>query len=355
GTFPAFNGSIYDTKDGPMVRNANRTTIAPTGTLSIIAGCSSGIEPIFALSYFRHILDGQTLIEVNPYFEEAAKQGGFYSAELMKKLAEGVKLNDTQSVPDPVQAVFVTSHDISPDWHVKIQAAFQKYTDSAVSKTVNLPHEASIEDVLNVYLMAYKLGLKGITIYRDRSRDSQVLNTGLKETVKEKENETNVEADSEARLSPRQRPKITRGITERVTTGCGYIYVTVNFDDKGICEVFSSLGKAGGCASAQLEATSRLISLIFRSGIDVSSVIKQLRAIRCPSVSWEHGRAILSCADAIGSVLEKYVKKDEDTGPVKQVSQSAGSSTGQCPDCGNLLVYQEGCHICPSCGYTKCG
>jgi ribonucleoside-diphosphate reductase alpha chain len=353
GTFPAFNGSIYDTQNGPKVRNANRTTIAPTGTLSIIAGCSSGIEPLFALSYFRNILDGQTLIEVNPYFEEAAKKDSFYSAELMQKLAEGEKLNCIPSVPDKVKDVFVTSHDISPEWHVKIQAAFQKYTDSAVSKTVNLPHEATIEDVKNVYLMAYKLGLKGITIYRDRSRDSQVLNTGQKEAVKEKE--TDKEADAEARLSPRQRPKITRGITERVTTGCGYIYVTVNFDDKGICEVFCSLGKAGGCASAQLEATSRLISLIFRSGIDVGSVIKQLRAIRCPSVSWERGRAILSCADAIGSVLEKYVKKDEDLVPIKNIGQSSGSSNGQCPDCGNLLVYQEGCHICPSCGYTKCG
>ncbi len=355
GTFPAFNGSIYDTRNGPRVRNANRTTIAPTGTLSIIAGCSSGIEPIFALSYFRHILDGQTLIEINPYFEEAAKKDCFYSADLMKKLAEGGKLNDIPSVPAQVKDVFVTSHDISPEWHVKIQAAFQKYTDSAVSKTVNLPHEATVEDVQNVYLMAYKLGLKGITIYRDRSRDSQVLNTGQKEPVTEKEKRTDNEAEAEARLSPRQRPKITRGITERVTTGCGYIYVTVNFDDKGICEVFCSLGKAGGCASAQLEATSRLISLIFRSGIDVSSVIKQLRAIRCPSVSWEHGRAILSCADAIGSVLEKYVKKDDDIVPIKSISQSTGSSTGQCPDCGNLLVYQEGCHICPSCGYTKCG
>jgi ribonucleoside-diphosphate reductase alpha chain len=355
GTFPAFHGSTYDTNNGPKVRNANRTTIAPTGTLSIIAGCSSGIEPIFALSYFRHILDGQTLIEVNPYFEEEAKKDSFYSADLMQKLAEGEKLHDIPSVPDRVKDVFVTSHDISPEWHVKIQAAFQKYTDSAVSKTVNLPHEATIEDVKNVYLMAYKLGLKGITIYRDRSRDSQVLNTGQKEPVKEKEKEADREAEAEARLSPRQRPKITRGITERVTTGCGYIYITVNFDDKGICEVFSSLGKAGGCASAQLEATSRLISLVFRSGIDVSSVIKQLRAIRCPSVSWEHGRAILSCADAIGSVLEKYVKKDEDTVPMQHISQPTGSSTGQCPDCGNLLVYQEGCHICPSCGYTKCG
>ena len=333
------------------MRNANRTTIAPTGTLSIIAGCSSGIEPIFALSYFRHILDGEKLIEIHPYFEATATQEKFYSPDLMKKLAEGEKLVKIQEVPSWVKDVFVTSHDITPDWHVKLQAAFQKYTDSAVSKTVNLPNDATADDVQNVYALAYNLGLKGITIYRDRSRDTQVLNTGQKEKPQEKENER----EAEARLAPRQRPKITRGITERVTTGCGYIYVTVNFDDKGICEVFSSLGKAGGCASAQLEATCRLISLVFRSGIDVGSVIKQLRAIRCPSVSWENGRAILSCADAIGSVLEKYAKKDGE--PVSGDHATSGTSgfSGQCPDCSNLLVYQEGCHICPSCGYTKCG
>jgi ribonucleoside-diphosphate reductase alpha chain len=350
GLFPAFKGSTYDTENGPKVRNANRTTIAPTGTLSIIAGCSSGIEPIFALSYFRHILDGAKLIEINPYFEETAKREKFYSPDIMTKLAEGQKLQKMNEAPGWVKDVFVTSHDITPECHVKIQAAFQKYTDSAVSKTVNLPNEATAEDVQKAYMLAYKLGLKGITIYRDRSRDSQVLNTGLKDKDKEKE-----QREAEARLAPRQRPKITRGITERVTTGCGYIYVTVNFDDKGICEVFSSLGKAGGCASAQLEATSRLISLVFRSGIDVGSVIKQLRAIRCPSVSWENGRAILSCADAIGSVLEKYVKKDEDEMSANHNTLEKGGVSGQCPDCSNQLVYQEGCHICPSCGYTKCG
>jgi ribonucleoside-diphosphate reductase alpha chain len=351
GVFPAFAGSVYDTQNGPKVRNANRTTIAPTGTLSIIAGCSSGIEPIFALSYFRHILDGEKLVEINPYFETAAKQNQFYSTDLMKRLAEGEKLDKIGEVPAWAKDIFVTSHDIAPECHVKIQAAFQKYTDSAVSKTVNLPNEATADDVQKIYALAYNSGLKGITIYRDRSRETQVLNTGQKEKAKE----TEKERDEEAKLAPRQRPKITRGITERVTTGCGYIYVTVNFDDKGICEVFSSLGKAGGCASAQLEATSRLISLIFRSGIDVGSVIKQLRAIRCPSVSWENGRAILSCADAIGSVLEKYVKKDEETVSINHDYLGPGGFSGQCPDCSNLLVYQEGCHICPSCGYTKCG
>jgi len=341
GLFPAFKGSIYDTDNGLKPRNASRTTIAPTGTMSIIAGCSSGIEPLFALSYIRHILDGEQLIEVNPYFEKAAKKESFYSPELMEQLAEGKKLKDVENIPDWIKNVFVTSHDITPEWHVRMQAAFQKFTDSAVSKTVNLPHEATLEDVAEIYMLAYRLGLKGITIYRDRSRDSQVLNIA------------HIEELREAKLTPRRRPKVTRGITERVTTGCGYIYVTVNFDDKGICEVFTSLGKAGGCASAQLEATSRLISLALRAGIDIASVTKHLRGIRCPSVAWEEGRAVISCADAIASVLEKYIK-DKDKGTPKDLGV-AKNWAGQCPECGNILIYQEGCHICPSCGYTKCG
>ena len=341
GLFPAFKGSIYDTDDGLKPRNSARTTIAPTGTLSIIAGCSSGIEPLFALSYTRHILDGQQLIEVNPHFEETARNEGFYSSELMQQLAEGKRLREVEDIPEWVKDTFVTSHDITPEWHVRMQAAFQKSTDSAVSKTVNLPHEATVENVAEVYMLAYKLGLKGITIYRDRSRDSQVLNI------------SHAEEKKEAKLTPRPRPKVTKGVTERVTTGCGYIYVTVNFDEKGICEVFSSLGKAGGCASAQLEATSRLISLAARSGSDLGSVAKQLRGIHCPSVAWEEGRAILSCADAIASVLEKYIT-DKETNASKDLGV-AKNWAGQCPECGNMLIYQEGCHICPSCGYTKCG
>jgi ribonucleoside-diphosphate reductase alpha chain len=195
--------------------------------------------------------------------------------------------------------------------------------------------------------MAYRMGLKGLTIYRDKSKESQVLNLG---TQKKKEEEKT------AKLMPRQRPKVTKGITERVNTGCGYIYVTVNFDEHGICEVFSSLGKAGGCASAQLEATSRLISLALRSGIDISSIVKQLRAIRCPSVSWEQGKLVLSCADAIGSVLEKYISGGEtENNEAEPATDFVRSWSGQCPDCGSILVFQEGCHICPSCGYTKCG
>jgi len=342
GVFPTYKGSIYDTTDGLRPRNASCTTIAPTGTLSIIAGCSSGIEPLFALSYMRNILDGDQLVEVNPYFEGAARKEGFHSEELMQQLASGVRLHDIDGVPDEIKRLFVTAHEISPEWHVRMQAAFQRSTDNAVSKTVNFPREATREDIAKVYMLAYQEGLKGITIYRDRSRDAQVLTTGEK-----------LEQAEGIGLTPRKRAKTTSGITERVTTGCGYLYVTVNSDERGICEVFSSLGKAGGCASAQLEATCRLISLALRSGVDVASVVRQLRGIRCPSIAWEEGHSVLSCADAIASVLEKHTTgydgkpKLEDYGLAKNLA-------GQCPECGNLLVYQEGCFVCPSCGYTKC-
>jgi len=341
GVFPTFNGSIYDVPSGLRVRNASCTTIAPTGTLSIIAGCSSGIEPLFALSYVRNILDGAQLVEVNPYFEAVAKSEDFYSEELKQQLASGSRLHTIEGIPEDIKRLFVTAHEIQPEWHVRMQAAFQKSTHNAVSKTVNFPREASEEDIAKVYLMAYEEGLKGITIYRDRSREAQPLSTAQVEKVEG------------ARLAPRKRSKITSGITERVTSGCGYIYVTVNSDERGICEVFSTLGKAGGCASAQLEATCRLISLALRSGIDAASVVRQLRGIRCPSIAWEEGKAVLSCADAIASVLEKHISggdnkpKLEDYGLAKNIA-------GQCPDCGNLLAYQEGCFVCHSCGYTKC-
>ena len=343
--FPAFEGSDY-ASEGLRVRNATRTTIAPTGSLSIIANCSSGIEPLFALSYVRHILEGEEFVEVNPYFEEAAKKGEFYSAELMNQLAEGKRLEEIEEVPDEIKRLFVTAHDISPEWHVKMQAAFQKSTHNAVSKTVNFPREATPDDVAKVYMLAYREGLKGITIYRDRSRDSQVLTVG--EGAKK----------AQGKLAPRKRPKVTTGITERVNTGCGYIYVTINFDSQGISEVFSTLGKAGGCAAAQLEAISRLTSVALRSGIAIDSIVKHLRGIRCPSIAWEQGHAILSCGDAIASVLEKHVKKEGTAGNPEAPSRDpemVKSLAGQCPDCGGPLIYQEGCNICLACGFTKCG
>jgi ribonucleoside-diphosphate reductase alpha chain len=343
GVFPAFEGSIYDVPNGQPVRNATRTTIAPTGTLSMIAGCSSGIEPIFALSYTKTVLDGTPFVEVNPYFKEVSMKGGFYSEELMKKLAEGAHLSEIKGVPDDVKGVFVTAHEITPEWHVKMQAAFQRSTDNAVSKTINFPREATREDVARAYMLAYEEGLKGITIYRDRSRDSQVLTTGKK--GKKSEEET-------ISRSPRKRPAETKGTITKVNTGCGNLYITVAYDDKGIFEVFATLGKSGACAAAQVEAICRLITLSLRSGVDVAQVVKQLRGIRCSSISWEGGKSILSCADAIASVLEKHINSDskpelEDYGLAKNMA-------GQCPECSNMLVFSEGCYHCPACGYTKC-
>jgi ribonucleoside-diphosphate reductase alpha chain len=224
-----------------------------------------------------------------------------------------------------------------------MQAAFQRSTDNAVSKTINFPREATREDVARAYMLAYEEGLKGITIYRDRSRDTQVLTTGKKQ-------EKSMEGS--ATRAPRKRPSETKGTSTKVSTGCGSLYITVNYDDKGIFEVFSTLGKSGACAAAQLEAICRLISMSLRSGIDVSEIVKQLRGIRCPSISWEGGKSILSCADAIASVLEKHIKSDnkpelEDYGLAKNMA-------GQCPECSNMLVFSEGCYHCPACGYTKC-
>jgi ribonucleoside-diphosphate reductase alpha chain len=349
GVFPAFKGSVYDVPGGPSVRNATRTTIAPTGTLSIIAGCSSGIEPLFALSYTRNILDGAQLVEVNPAFEQAARNGGFYSEELMQHLAAGVKLHDIDVVPEKIKRIFVTAHDISPEWHVRMQAAFQKSTDNAVSKTVNFPNEATQADVATVYTMAYELGLKGITIYRDGSRETQVLTTGKNDVA----GTTNIEKTEVTKLTPRKRPKRTTAFVERVTTGCGNIYITVASDEKGICEVFLALGKSGGCASAQLEAIGRLISITLRAGVDLASIVKQLKGIRCPSIAWEDGKAVLSCADAIASVLEKQLNATEDKPDLKDYGL-AKNLGGQCPDCGSLLAYEEGCFKCHACGYTKC-
>ncbi len=357
GVFPAFEGSIYDKPGGPKVRNATRTTIAPTGTLSIIAGCASGIEPLFALSYTRTILEGTQLNEVNPLFEEVARREGFYSEDLMKEVAEKGRLRDVKSVPEKIKKLFVTAHDITPEWHVRMQAAFQKYTDNAVSKTVNFPHDATREDVARVFMLAYKEGCKGITIYRDRSRESQVLSTHKKENV------TKQEEAKHTKLVPRDRPRTTWGFNEKVATGCGNLYVAVFLDEHGeLFEVFGTLGKAGGCASAQLEAINRLISLALRSGVEAESIVKQLKGIRCPSIAWDRGHAILSCADAIAGVLERYLSggkaennpKAETKGNPVSVGGAIRNLAGQCPDCACLLIYQEGCLLCPACGYTKC-
>jgi ribonucleoside-diphosphate reductase alpha chain len=336
GNFPCFEESVYKSRGIKHMRNATVTTIAPTGTISIIAGASSGIEPVFAISYVRNVMDNDKLLEVHPYFEAVAKQRGFYSEELMRDIAQKGTLRGIKGIPADVASVFVTAHDISPEYHIKMQSMFQRHTDNAVSKTVNFPRSAKVEDVKAVYDLAYKLGLKGVTIYRDGSRSGQVLSVGKAEEKSET-------------LLPRERPEITRGITEKIKIGCGNLYVTVNYDSKGICEVFTNVGRAGGCPS-QSEATSRLVSMALRSGLDVQSIIEQLRGIRCHSTLRQNGLKVLSCPDAIGRVLERVVELRGDSSGKK-----AAANGSKCPECGSKMEHESGCVVCRSCGYSKCG
>ena len=371
GVFPAFKASIYDKKDGSRrMRNATLTTIAPTGTISIIAGpCSSGIEPLFALSYYRNVMDNDKLVEVEPLFEQVARQRGFYSRQLMEKIAQSASIKDIKEIPEDVRRIFVTSHDIAPEWHVRMQAAFQKYVHNATSKTINFPHEANIDDVRKSYLMAFDLNCKGITIYRDNSREEQVLNIGK---PKEKQEAKTIH-EIKKEIAPRPRPEVIIGTTTKVSTGCGNLYVTINIDEDGKpFELFTQMGKAGGCAASQLEATGRLVSLAFRANIEVKSIIEQLRNIRCPSPSWEKGQRIFSCADAIARVIERRLINTPQTAmatvesvtvPMKhshddqlQVSDldEQINIVGMCPDCGGTLRHEEGCVKCHGCGYSKC-
>lgn len=357
GTFPTYDESIFKSQ-GLVQRNATVTTIAPTGTISIICGASSGIEPIFGLSYIRNVMDNDELLETHPYFEQVMKERGLYSKELMSKIAKEGTIAHMEEIPQDIRDVFVTAHDITPDSHVRMQAAFQKYTDNAVSKTVNFPREATKEDVRKVYELAYDLGLKGVTIYRDGSRDAQVLNIGK---VNKAEGDAKAQAVSKETagvvgVSPRQRPEVTQGITQKVKIGCGNLYITVNYDENGICEVFTNLGRAGGCPS-QSEATSRLISTALRSGMDVESVVEQLRGIRCHSTLRKGGDVkVLSCPDAIGRVLQTVAQmQGEKVAPLVMQDEEAQHDDTKCPECGKQLEFEGGCNICRSCGYSKCG
>lgn len=353
GVFPNFAGSIYDTPEGGAIRNATVTTIAPTGTLSIIANCSSGVEPLFAVSYVRTVMDNDRLIEVNPLFEEVAVKRGFYSRELMALIADHGSVADIDDVPEDVRRVFVTAHDISPDWHIRTQAAFQKYTDNAVSKTVNFSADATPDDVRYVYDLAYELGVKGVTIYRDGSKEGQVLTTGKSASVQGAE----ADAGRLGEIEPRPRPLVTQGRTEKIQTGCGNLYVTVNWDEQGMCEVFTQMGKSGGCAASQSEALSRMISVSLRAGVDPEAITKHLRGIRCPSPSWAEGGKVLSCADAVGIVMEHAVQYRE-TGlaatAITKNTDALDNLSGACPECGGALEHESGCSVCRSCGFSKC-
>ncbi|MFA5059734.1 MAG: vitamin B12-dependent ribonucleotide reductase [Candidatus Omnitrophota bacterium] len=383
GVFPAFDRSIY-AKGGDKMRfrNATLTTIAPTGTISIIGGpCSSGIEPIFAICYYRNVMDKTKLVETDPVFEQIAKERGFYSSELMQKIAEQGSIEHIEEIPEDVKKAFVTAHDIAPEWHIRMQAAFQKFTDNAVSKTINFPHTATPEDVRKAYLLSYELNCKGITVYRDGSRQEQVLNVSKKEADGAQKSETKVESavdPNAGRIEPRRRPEVITGTTSKVLTGCGNLYVTINYDgDNKPFELFTQMGKAGGCASSQLEAIARLASLALRSGIDFKAVIDQLRGIRCPVPSWDKGARIFSCADAISRVLEKRLSEKAPAFQPQEVLTAAQTATqvatlatsqlkpsetmnsrlnmvGVCPDCGSPLHHEEGCLKCYGCGFSRC-
>jgi len=344
GAFPNFKGSVFDKKGAKPLRNATSTTIAPTGTISIIANASSGIEPLFAVSYVRQVLDNDILVEVHPLFEQIAKERGFYSPELMKRIAEHGTVRDIEEVPADLRRVFVTAHDITPEDHIRMQAAFQKHTDNAVSKTVNFHHDATREDVATVYRLAYRQGCKGVTIYRDGSRDQQVLSVGKKEEQQKPEEKVPMESHKAGRK--RERPRALKGSTYQMETGCGPLYVTVNEDKDGLFELFTTMGKAGGCAASQCEAIGRLVSLAWRSGVQARQAVKQMIGITCHKPAGFGDNRITSCADAVAKAIRMHMSEF--------VENDQPSNGGACPECGGPVEHEGGCCVCRACGYSEC-
>ncbi len=383
GSFPNFKGSLWEEKGYKAMRNGTTTTIAPTGTISMIGGASSGIEPLFALAYERRVLDKQTLIETDKNLKAVLEAMGVYSDKLIDYIAKNGSLGKTfkkdiadlltEKEYEYLSRIFITSHDITPKWHVMTQAAFQKFTDNAVSKTVNFPNSAKKEDIEEVYTLAFNLNLKGITVYRDGSRE-QVLTAGSSGSSKDKETKETSNQKSGGQIEPRKRPDIIRGVTVKTVTGCGPLYVTINYDENGNpFEIFNSIGKSGGCAQSQTESTGRMVSLALRSGIGAEEIINQLKGIRCNIPYGFGGNIIYSCADAIGKALEKSLnekitsqenpssdeKKPAAASPANSGTHSknhAVQGRGACPSCGGSnLKHAEGCTVCLDCGYSDCG
>lgn len=336
--FPNFEGSIYDTgKAEDRVRNATRTTIAPTGTISILAGASSGVEPYFSIAYIRkNILGGLDLPEVNPVFLEIAKREGFYSEELIAEIARSGKIDPDANVPKKYKELFKTAMEIDYDWHVRHQAAFQRYTDNAVSKTINLKQEATIDDVKSAYISAWEAGCKGITIYRDASRTKQVLNAG--------------DGKTEDTLKPTKRPKTLSGHTTSIRTALGNLFVTVNAANGKPFELFAQIGKAGSDVVAFTEAIARLISLALRCGVSVDEIVTQLEGIGgARSIGFGPNR-IMSVPDAVGQALRTLAQAE-----VGEDISNGSHQLELCPDCGTCaLIRAEGCLKCEACGFSEC-
>jgi ribonucleoside-diphosphate reductase alpha chain len=335
GVFPNYKNSIYNFYDAPNYRNAITTIIAPTGSLSMIANCSSGIEPLFGLAYIKNVMDGEKLLMVNEQFEQIAKERGFYSKKLMEEIAQKGSLQNINGIPDDIKKIFVISHDIEPEYHVKIQAAFQMYTDNAVSKTCNMPNSATKEDIDRIYRFAYESHCKGITVYRDGSRDKQVLSFDKKQC-------------ENIPVTPKERPKTLPGYTTNIKTGMGDLYVTVSELNGQPFEVFATIGKSGKSVTAKTEAIGRLISLALRSGIPVDKIINQLKGIIGEYPIFSDGRLIQSIPDAISYILsEKYC--------IESDGNECTLTKTKCPECGENIVFEENCYKCYSCGYSKCG
>jgi ribonucleoside-diphosphate reductase alpha chain len=365
GVMPHYEGSRHEAR-GDRVRNATVTTIAPTGTISIIAGCSGGIEPLFAVAFMRRQADME-LPDVNPEFVKLAKERGFYSEELMKKVAEHGSVRElVPEIPEDVCRVWVTSHDITPEWHVRMQAAFQKYTSMGISKTINLPAEATPKDVEDAYRLAYSLGCKGIAVYRDGSRDAQVLSTGKTEMPGEKPTMTpaSPEAPTAPPVSPpaegqqqfsslaearNGRPRTLSGVTKKIQTGHGPLYVTMNDDEFGPRECFVILGKPGGTAAAFSDALGRMISLAMTHGASPAEVVHQLRGIQDGHPAGVGPNAVLSVPDGVAKAMAEHYLRGE-----TEIETRELPIIGACPDCGSGLTRQEGCVVCHSCGYSKC-
>ncbi|NKB67062.1 MAG: adenosylcobalamin-dependent ribonucleoside-diphosphate reductase [Candidatus Latescibacteria bacterium] len=324
------------------LRNSTLITMPPVGTGSIVAQTASGIEPIFCTSYNRRVkqADGESFRDYKVYHP------------LVKQL-----FGSDEDLPEYI----VTAHDIDPFFRVKMQGVIQQYTDSSISSTINLPEDITVETVADIYITAYKEGLKGVTVYREGSRE------GILQTDDAADKTDSPEEIGEHGYRPRQRPAVTRGVTERIRTGEGSIYVTINEDEQGLCEVFSAIGKAGGNAAAQSEAISRLISLSLRSGIDPLEVIRSLKGISGPNPVWENGELILSTPDAIGKAIERYLQRrvgesessatpgELDTAPPPPPSSDNGpKSTVTCPECGSSVTHESNCLSCKHCGWSKC-
>lgn len=391
--FPNYDKSIYKMQ-GVRMRNAALTNIAPTGTISMLFDVSGGVEPYFALAYhYKGILGGNVKLHyVNKHLERALKEQGIYSDELMEKIVKEGSVQNIDEIPDDLKKTFVVAMDISAEDHIRMQATFQKHLDNAISKTVNFPNEATKDDVLNGYLLAWELRCKGCTVYRDGSREFQILNLNSSDVASEtSKSEASAAATpvttpsvpaAAQTIIPRNRPEMMHGSTYKIATSYGNLYITINDDAEGNpFEVFASIGKNGGFFGAQSEAICRMISLTLRSGIDPKEVISQLKGIRGPDVTWYEGGQIHSLADAIGQILEKHWKRDQAKIPLKFQASSQAAAEQQtaaaiapaadpyassrsiadlghapvCPDCGNMLTMGEGCMSCKSCGYSKCG